>query len=128
SRARRVAVYGFHHPELIPAIEQLVARGEWEVPLWYGRGRDRRWTEDIANWHIESLGGELTGDVDLAANDLSREVGAAAFDAFLDQVARNPALIDQPFATYRRLWQGLLLKFDRQLQAAAIDRVVWQNL
>ena len=129
----RVAVYGFHHPELVSVIEQLMARGVWQVPVWYGRGTAGTWSEDIAAWHLGDWGldprkgsGELSrGSPPLptaSADD------AAAFDAFLDQVARNPALIDQPFATYRRLWTALLEKFETQLSRQAIERVVFQNL
>ncbi len=128
SRPRRVAVYGFHHPELIPAIDALVAGGVWEVPLWYGSGSGRRWTEDVAAWHLGCLQSDSADESPRAADGADGDLDPAALDAFLDQVARNPAMIDQPFAEYRRLWQRLLRRFDRQLRSANIDRVVFQNL
>ncbi len=133
---KNVALYGFHEPRLASVVRRMAELGICRTPLWFGTGPDGTWTEDIADWHLGLIDWSSLGDGTkrlLPSRSEQFNQGESAinqrdFDIFVEQMSRNPCMIDQPYAQYRELWNCLLAKFQRELASHDVGLVVLQNL
>ena len=125
----RVVVYGFHAPELVPAVRNGL-QGIGEVVHWIGVNRDgQSFDEDIVAWH---LGEQLFLPSHQSANQLVEEVARTIternFDQIVDQLKRNPFCDAMSDDQLRSLSERLFVKFDALLADKQANLVVFQNL
>ncbi|MEQ1905201.1 MAG: hypothetical protein ABL888_13520 [Pirellulaceae bacterium] len=125
----RAVIYGFHAPELVPAVRAGL-QGIGEVVHWIGVNRDgQSFDEDIVAWH---LGEQLSLPSLESARQRSREAAKAIteqnFAQIADQLKRNPFCAEMSPDQIRLLAQRLFVKFDALLSDKQVNLVIFQNL
>ncbi len=125
----RLVIYGFHAPELVPAVISGI-RGCGQIVHWIGVNREgQSFDENIVAWHV---GEQLFLPNVKSANRIGKVEALTIierhFGQITDQLRRNPFCSAMSNSEMQDLAERLFVKFDTLLETKRANLVIFQNL